>query len=230
MIYIMSDLHGEYELFVALMRKIKFKTNDTLYVCGDVLDKGDRSVKLMKTLLSLPNVHMVMGNHEEAFLEYYHSLMRDVDNCDAVLEQLRRSVWGDGHLLDWEVVDAIDSLPYFIETDSFICVHAGVSLDGEGRVPTLCDENKNDYLYNRRFKKPEVLPKDSKCVFFGHTTTGAISQSGGILTYIREGGDPTNFADYLKIHLDTGVFVSGILGCFCVDDCSCHYVSRLDLR
>ena len=40
MIYIMSDLHGEYDLFVALMRKIGFTNKDSLYICGDVIEKG----------------------------------------------------------------------------------------------------------------------------------------------------------------------------------------------
>ena len=224
MTYVMSDPHGEYKLFVALMRKIKLTNKDRLYICGDVIDKGDRSVKLLKTLLALPNVYLIKGNHEESLISYYHSLMRRGGDYDAVLEELREYIQGDGHLLDWETVDAVEELPYFIETDSFICVHAGVTLDADGRVPPLDEANKKDYLYNRRFKNPEVLPRDSKCVFFGHTVTRAVNQTGGIITYVREGGDPRNFADYIKVHLDTGCFATGVLGCFCVDDCSCHYV------
>ena len=47
MTYIMSDLHGEYRLFVALMKKIHFSTKDRLYICGDVIEKGPQSVKLL---------------------------------------------------------------------------------------------------------------------------------------------------------------------------------------
>lgn len=229
MIYIMSDPHGEYKLFVALMKKIHFTTKDHLYVCGDVIEKGDRSVKLMKTLLSLPNVHLIKGNHEDAFIQYYHSLMQDGDDYELVLSKLREYIQGDGHLLDWDTVDAIEGLPYFIETDRFICVHAGLILDKEGRVPPLSDVNREDLLYNRRFKNPDVLPRDSKCVFFGHTTSMGVNPNGGILTYVREGGDPNNFADYVKVHLDTGTFTTGILGCFCIDNCRSYYVDRREL-
>ncbi len=228
MIYIMSDPHGEYKLFVALMRKIKFTNKDQLYICGDVIDKGDRSVKLLKAVLSLPNVQLIRGNHEEAFIGYYHSLMQESDDYDLVLSKLREYIQGDGHLLDWDTVDAIESLPYYIETDSFICAHAGVTLDADGRVPPLSEVKREDILYNRRFKSPDVLPKDSKCVFFGHTSTTGITPSGGILVYIRDGGDPANFADYIKVHLDTGAFTTGVLGCFCIDNCQCYYVSRSD--
>ena len=230
MIYIMSDPHGEYKLFVALMRKIKLTNKDHLYICGDVIEKGDRSVKLLKTLLSLKNVHLIRGNHEDAFIQYYHSLMEEGEDYDLVLSGLRKYIQGDGELLDWEMVDALESLPYYIETDSFICVHAGLTLDSEGRVPPMTEVRREDMLYNRHFKNPEVLPRDSKCVFYGHTSTTGIDPKGGILTYIREGGDPASFSDYIKVHLDTGVFTTGVLGCFCVDDCSCHYVSRTDLK
>lgn len=229
MIYIMSDLHGEYKLFVALMRKIKFTNKDKLYICGDVIEKGDKSVKLMKTLASLPNVYIIRGNHEDAFIQYYHSLMQESDDYKLVLSKLREYIQGDGYLLDWETVDAIENLPYYIETDDFICVHAGVTLDGQGRVPPMNSVKKEDMLYNRRFKNPDIIPKDSKCVFYGHTSSMSLCSDGGILTYIREGGDPSAFSDYLKVHLDTGVFTTGILGCFCIDDCSCHYVSRDEL-
>ena len=223
MIYIMSDLHGEYKLFSALMKKIHFTTKDHLYICGDVIEKGPDSVKLLKKLLSLPNVHLIRGNHEEAFVQYYHSLMEEGYDVDVVLEKLRGYIQGDGRRLDWDTVDAIEELPYFIETDSFICVHAGLPLNTNGSLPPLTEVKVEELLYNRRFKNPDVLPENSKCVFYGHTSTTGIRAEGGIITYIREGGNPYNFKDYVKVHLDTGAFTSGVLGCFCVDNCRCYY-------
>lgn len=223
----MSDPHGEYKLFLALMKKIHFTTKDHLYICGDVIEKGADSVKLLKKLLSLPNVHLIRGNHEEAFVQYYHSLMEEGCDPDLVLEKLCGYIQGDGRLMDWDTVDAIEELPYFIEADSFICVHAGLPLNTDGSLPPLSEVKVEELLYNRRFKNPDVLPKNSKCVFYGHTSTTGIRAEGGIICYIREGGDPNNFNDYVKVHLDTGAFSTGVLGCFCVDNCRCYY-ARLD--
>ena len=36
MTYFVSDIHGEYELFCALLKKIHFSESDTMYVCGDI--------------------------------------------------------------------------------------------------------------------------------------------------------------------------------------------------
>lgn len=41
MTYIMSDVHGEYELFCELLQKISFSSEDTLIICGDII-KRDR--------------------------------------------------------------------------------------------------------------------------------------------------------------------------------------------
>ena len=229
MTYVMSDLHGEYRLFVALMKKIHFSTKDRLYICGDVIEKGPQSVKLIKKLLSLPNVYIIRGNHEDAFIQYYHSLMAETDDFYFVLSKLREYIQGDGHLLDWETIDAIENLPYYIETDSFICVHAGLMLTEDGRLPNLSRARAEDMLYNRRFKNPDVLPKDGKCVFYGHTATTGVNVEGGILTYIREGSDPHDFSSYIKVHLDMGSFVTGRVGCFCIDNCQCYYVNKSEI-
>ena len=34
--YIVSDIHGEYELFVRLLKHISFSEEDEMYICGDV--------------------------------------------------------------------------------------------------------------------------------------------------------------------------------------------------
>ena len=40
MIYVMSDLHGCYEKYRAMLETIRFAEEDALYVLGDVLDRG----------------------------------------------------------------------------------------------------------------------------------------------------------------------------------------------
>lgn len=56
MTYVISDVHGEYDLFIKLLEKIKFSDSDKIIICGDVVDKGPDSVKLLKYVLSKPNI------------------------------------------------------------------------------------------------------------------------------------------------------------------------------
>ena len=39
--YVMSDIHGDYDKFKKMMKKINFNTEkDKLYVLGDAIDRG----------------------------------------------------------------------------------------------------------------------------------------------------------------------------------------------
>ena len=227
--YVISDIHGEYSLFVELMQKIGFSENDELYICGDIIKKGDDSVKLLKLISEMPNVHAIRGNHEEAFLNCYYALMREQDDYDFVLENLRDYIQGDGKLLTWELVEFIESLPYYIETDDFICVHAGVPLDDNRIVPMLEKVPIEELLYNRKFKSPDVLPQNSKCVFYGHTSSMSVFGDARIVEFYRTEEKPNNIKDYIKVHMDTGVFTSGVLACFCIDTCTSHFVTKRKL-
>lgn len=228
--YVISDIHGEYKLFLRLLDKISFSESDELYVCGDIIEKGSESVKLAELIFSMPNVHVIMGNHEQSFLQYYDYLMSECDgDYDSVLSGLQKYITdggGDGELLYWDIVDRIESLPYYIETEDFICAHAGVSLTKDGKVPPLDTVEPEELLCSRSFKNPNVVPIDSKCVFFGHTATSAICGEPQILVYKRLGASGKNIRDYAKIHLDTCTFVSGVLGCFCIETCEAYYVKR----
>lgn len=226
--YVISDIHGNYALFIALLEKIGFSDDDELYVCGDIIEKGKDSVKLAKFIFSMPNAYVIMGNHEDAFVKYYDSLMKKHDgDFDEVLGELRKYLsesGGDGELLDWDVVEKIEFLPYYIEKEDFICVHAGVTLDSHGVVLPLASIPEEELVFNRSFKNPEVIPNESKCVFFGHTATSSVIGENRIVAYKRRRAVFGDIRDYAKVHLDTCTFVSGVLGCFCIDTCRAHYV------
>ena len=229
MTYCISDIHGEYELFMRLLEKIKYSNSDRLIVCGDFIDKGTASIRLAKTIFGLPNSYCIMGNHEYMFFKYYRAAMHAaILDFDAILVHLQTYFPEDGHLLDWETVDMFAELPYYIEEEDFVCVHAGVPMDEEGRVLPLKEASPEELLYDRRFKNPNILPKESKCVFFGHTPTTYIINEPKILAYPARVGvsNSRSIAHYCKVHLDTGASMNGVLGCFCVDDCRAFYVKK----
>ena len=47
MTYAMSDLHGRYDLYIKMLEKITFTGNDTLYILGDFVDRGDEGLKIV---------------------------------------------------------------------------------------------------------------------------------------------------------------------------------------
>ena len=223
--YCISDIHGNYDLFCRLLDKIKFCDKDKLYVLGDIIDKGQDSIRLAKLLFSIPNVYCIAGNHEYDFLKYYRALMKQTEDYDWVLEKLR-SYFTDGYLLDWKTVDQFDLLPFYIETDKFIGVHAGIPFQ-DGMLLPPEDARPEQLVYDRFFKEPNVLPRGEKCILYGHTPVRYLTGRDEILLYQRDGTGKgsQNIADYCKIHLDTGVALSGVLGCFTVNSCQTFYVN-----
>lgn len=227
MIYVISDIHGEYELFCRLMDKIKFNGGDTLISCGDTVDKGRHSIKLTKLLFSMPNAVCIMGNHEYMFVNYYMNIMKESpSDFDEVLSLLKRYFPDDGDLLDWETVDRLEALPFYYETEDFLCVHASVLLDKDKHFIPLDDIPPEQFVYPRNFKDKNIIPVNEKCVFFGHTPTSYLGGGAFIVGYKREGVKGDNVRDYYKIHLDLGTYQSGVLGCFRTDDCRAFYVER----
>ena len=226
--YAISDIHGEYDLFLKLLEKIKFTSEDTMYVCGDVIEKGKQSIRLAKYISDMPNARCIAGNHEYAFLKHYWALMQNSpSDFDGLLKKLQAYFPDDGNLLDWELIDWFESLPYYIEEAEFICVHAGAPLDHAGRVLPLEEATPEQLVYNRSFKEPDTEVRESKCVFFGHTPTNAVTHGAcRILTYLKEGRSGRQISDYYKVHLDLGSWMSGKLACFCIDTCTPTYVER----
>ena len=226
--YCVSDIHGEYRLFKCLVEALRFSAEDEMYICGDVIDKGDDSVRLARYIASFPNMHCILGNHELAFLNYYRSLLQSSpDDFEEVLRQLQRYFPQDGYLLDWELMDWFESLPAYIEDKDFICVHAGVPLDAQGNLRPLATLPVELLVHDRRFKEPGVRNRSPKCVFFGHTQTDAVCGENLILTYPRDRSKaPQTVGDYEKIHLDTGASQSGVLGCFCIDTLKVTYIKK----
>lgn len=68
MIYVMSDIHGNSRRFDSVMKKINLQPEDTLYVLGDVVDRHGDGVRILRRLMAMPNVKMLLGNHEYMML------------------------------------------------------------------------------------------------------------------------------------------------------------------
>lgn len=228
--YIISDIHGEYALFMRLMEKVNFCGTDELFVCGDMVDKGSDSVRLLKQLFSMPNAVCILGNHEYAFLKYYRSIMKTSPaDFDEVLKKLQNYfAFPDGALLDWQTADRLETLAAYFESSDFICVHAGLPVGNNLRIVPPQFVSTEFLVNDRTFNSPNILPQDNKCVFFGHTPVQYISGQDKIIAYKRDGYAGDNIKDYCKVHLDTGVYLNGTLGCFCADDCTAHYVYKKD--
>lgn len=69
--YVMSDIHGQFDSLMKMLEKIQFSDEDELYILGDVIDRGPKSMECIKWIMEQDNVLALLGNHELMFYDGY---------------------------------------------------------------------------------------------------------------------------------------------------------------
>ena len=64
MTYVVSDIHGCYDKYRELLRVIQLQPDDTLYVLGDVIDRGPDGFKILLDMAQRPNVVGLLGDRK----------------------------------------------------------------------------------------------------------------------------------------------------------------------
>ena len=68
-IYVTSDAHGHVRALDEALSKISLTSDDTMYVLGDMIDRGPDPVGVINLVRSLPNARVLKGNHEQIMLD-----------------------------------------------------------------------------------------------------------------------------------------------------------------
>ena len=82
MIYVMSDLHGCYEKYKGMLDKIHFSEDDTLYILGDIVDRGDSGIKILLDMMQRKNIIPLLGNHDYTAKKLLELLFLENQNYD----------------------------------------------------------------------------------------------------------------------------------------------------
>lgn len=69
--YVISDLHGDIDRFHRMLETIAFSGTDTLYILGDIVDRGPAPIPLLREVMRTPNMVMLLGNHEHMCIRYF---------------------------------------------------------------------------------------------------------------------------------------------------------------
>ena len=236
-IYITSDIHGAYDLFVRLLDIIKLQEQDTLYVLGDVVDRGPHPIKTLLKLMEMPNVVCLVGNHELMAVECLEFLMQEI--TDISLESLDEKMLDN--LVTWQyngskttidefqklsmgmqkkVISFIkDFLVYeelIIEDRNYLLVHGGLGDFSPDK--DIEDYSLKELIWDRA--DYEVQYYEDRYVVTGHTPTQNIK------------GNPKPgfiFRENNHIALDCGCNrPGGRLAAICLDTMEEYYVERED--
>lgn len=86
MTYVMSDIHGNLTRFEDVLRKINLQPEDTLYILGDVIDRYPNGIKILRRVMKMPNVKMLIGNHE-------YMMLNAIGHCKDTEEEKEDTNW-----------------------------------------------------------------------------------------------------------------------------------------
>lgn len=233
MIYVMSDLHGAYEKYKAMLQKINFNENDILYILGDVIDRGEDSLKILLDMMNYDNIYPILGNHELMALEVLPQLMKEVTNehIDLYINDNFMQAYVDWtlnggnktlnefkklssserqavleYLEDFLPYDAID-----VNDRTFLLVHAGLNNYQPGKK--LHEYSLTELTFMRPDYEKQYFNDDSIYIVCGHTPTPLISGKAEI------------YHSHNNICIDCGAtFKKGRLACLCLDTLEEFYV------
>ncbi len=228
MIYCISDLHGDYIRYTTILKMIDFSDDDTLYILGDILDRGNEGMKILLDMMLRPNVYPILGNHEYMAMQTLKWLSDDIteeslanlsdDKIEGINEWL--NVGGMTTIDEFRklsedekemVLEYLEEFSLYeevtVEGKDFVLVHAGI----DNFSP---EKDMEEYeLYELIFNKPDyskVYFKD-KYLVTGHTPTRFIHDE------IDGHSRNTVFLGNNHIAIDCGCGYDGLLGAICLD-------------
>lgn len=230
MYYAISDIHGCFDKYKEMLSLIDFTPRDTLYVLGDVIDRGPDGVKVLQDMSLRPNVFPLLGNHEFTAAICLPWLMAEItEQSLAALDETQLaalSEWltngGDMTLRGLNQLnreEREDIQEYFREMDLYAEVEVGgrrfvlthSALEHFAPDKPLEDYELQDYLFGR--PAPEAVYYPDRILIFGHTPTRIL------------GGEDKIIRQKTWIDIDCGcVFKGGRLGCLCLDTMEEFYV------
>ena len=192
--YVISDIHGQYDEFIAILDRINLQDTDTLYVLGDILDRGPHPIRVLLKLMEMPNAICLVGNHEYMAVECLSFLMQEV--TDRSLDELDHKTLDN--LVTWqyngakttidefrelsremqeEVVDFIKDMSIYEELtvggQDYLLVHAGLGDFEPGK--DIEEYSLHDLIWKHADYSCKYF--DDKIVITGHTPTQFIKDN-----------------------------------------------------
>lgn len=232
MIYALSDLHGRYDKYRQILQTINLRPQDTLYVLGDVVDRGLDGIRILQDMMLRPNVCPILGNHELMMLVCLRFLMQEItDESLSGLGEIQMEA-----LKEWFINGGVPTLNAFTALSSeergdvleylgefalyeevraggrdYLLVHAGI----ENFAPNkpLSAYSPLDFTEGRPDYSRRYWP--DRFVVSGHTPTRLIPGNSSPDRIYRANN---------HIAIDCGCAFGGALGVICLDSGEEFYV------
>lgn len=229
MIYVVSNIHGNYEKFKDLLTKISFSDDDIMYILGDSVDFGEGSMELLEDISMRMNVYSVCGEHDALaykMLSGFDSMLKtgETPDADFVVTMQEWTKKGGQPTLDAfraldedmkeGILDYLSDMPAYevAVTDDgreFLLVHAGIANFKSGKE---FDDYAPEDFYTEALDMDKEYFKNAYVVV-GHVPTAELGEPKGKI--LRRGKN---------IAIDCGAYKGGALACLCIDTDKEYYI------
>lgn len=229
----MSDIHGDLVKFHRMLDIIQFSDDDTLYILGDVIDRGRFSFELLAEIMQDDHMIFIKGNHEKMFMDYFDVCIDQMKNgfvdkdlpilwqmsyskefvCELWMANGGRAAVQDSRKFTFKQLQSFYDFLQKAILHKEIVVNDKTYYLVHGRPSP--EEIEDELLWGQI--EPEDTFFDDKIVVFGHTPTAHYQDNAPMS--IWNGGD--------KIGVDCGCGwqkSGGRLGCLCLDTMEEFYV------
>ena len=140
--YIVGDLHGCYDELQLLLDEVRFDSSqDFLYLVGDLVARGPKSLECLRLVRSLgERAKTVLGNHDLHLISTAFGIkkVKTHDNLTALF-----AAPDFDELIDW-----LRTQPLLVhnEAQDFVMVHAGISPDWDLPTAKACAQEVGSVL------------------------------------------------------------------------------------
>jgi hypothetical protein len=162
---VIGDIHGCYDELVALLDLIDFAEDDRVVAVGDLIVKGTRNREVLDRFIDDKRFSSVVGNHDRALRQSWRGE-------PVRLTKAQREAAAE---LDFDrprYENYLKSLPFLIDLDSHLVVHAGIRPGVRLDQQTAADMTEMRTMGANPARRKGVpwyeIYRGKKIVLFGH--------------------------------------------------------------
>lgn len=236
-LFVVSDVHGHYTEMMKALKDAGFDRENESHMflsCGDLFDRGRENPQVYDFVRNLPRKILLKGNHEDMLSEILirrcitHNSVRN--GTDITVSQLLgdHAISQSGRIKTElykekieELLDFIEEMPDYYETDKYVFTHGWLPILLDGRLPSINPMwrrvSEEEWRNARWLEWQQLYGTDAvlkaKTIVCGHRAC----RMGHYFDPARNPDDNTPFYGDGVIAIDANTVRSGIVNVLVVD-------------
>ena len=237
-LFVLSDIHGHYSEMKKALDEAGFDPENESHIfvhCGDLFDRGMENVAVYDFVRGLKNKILIRGNHEDMLYKTFVSRKllpnSDYNGTNITIRQLlgEGAIDEDGNFVYEpyeakinELMDFIDAMIDYYETDEYVLTHGWVPIILDYRTPIIdpnwreasrIEWNEAHWLPWQQLYETDAKV-EGKTIVCGHRPT----RMGVMFDKSREPDDSSIFCGKGMIAIDAGTVRSGRVNILVIEE------------